>query len=137
MLLGKPLDGVAGRLFRLLAQLTEDFLDVLHLLPGFLLVRFKRFFDFMIKGFRLQLREHLQNLLLSAHGIRKLVHEELTWCCQWHSEKTPFRFLTFWSRDRSGVPDTDARRMPGKYETGSRRVSGTTCALPRRVVRWV
>jgi hypothetical protein len=38
-------------------------------------VLFERLLELGMQRFLLQLRQHLQDLLLRAHGIRQLVHE--------------------------------------------------------------
>ncbi|MFN8591176.1 MAG: hypothetical protein U0031_06890 [Thermomicrobiales bacterium] len=73
----QTLDAEAGRRFRLLADLLEDRFQVLHLLPGLLLVLLQRLLDLRHLGFPLQLRQHLQDLLFRAHGVGEFMNEQI------------------------------------------------------------
>jgi hypothetical protein len=57
--------------------LLENVLEILNLALRLLLVLFERPCQLRIERFVAQLWQHFQNLLLRAHGIRQLVHEQL------------------------------------------------------------
>src|SRR5215212_3912734 len=77
MLIREPFDAEAGRLLWLLTDLLEDLFQILDLRLRLLLVLFQGLRQLRIECFFAQLRQHLQDLLLRAHRIRQLMHEQL------------------------------------------------------------
>src|ERR671911_235189 len=77
MLIRQPFDAEAGCLLRLFTDLLEDLFQVLDMSLSLLLMLLQRLLELSVERFFLQLRQHLQNLLLRAHRIRQLMHEQL------------------------------------------------------------
>src|SRR5215210_6121626 len=75
MLVRQPFHAEAGRLLRLFTNLLEDRFQILDVSLGLLFMLLQRLLELSVERFFLQLRQHLQDLLLGAHGIRQLMHE--------------------------------------------------------------
>ena len=80
-----PFDAGGGAGFRLRAELPEDLLDVLHVLPRLIQVLLESLRKLFVLRLLLKPRKHLHDRLLCREDVSELVEEELTWFAErWH-----------------------------------------------------